>query len=59
MCNNAMMALSMHLSGLGFGETEAIYAELKEHILAEVHLVPAMVIAIEQAQGVGIAYNKQ
>jgi intracellular sulfur oxidation DsrE/DsrF family protein len=59
MCNNALMALSMHLSALGQGETDAIYAELKENIVPGVHLVPAMVIAIEKAQAAGITYNKQ
>jgi len=59
LCNNALMAMSMDLSGKGFGETDAIYAELKDNILPGIHLVPAMVIAIEKAQAAGITYNKQ
>lgn len=59
LCNNAMMAAAMDLSRLGRGETEAIYADLKDNIQPGVHLVPAMVIAIERAQAAGISYNKQ
>ena len=59
LCNNAMMAVSMDLARLGRGETDAIYADLKEHVQPGVHLVPAMVIAIERAQAAGITYNKQ
>lgn len=59
LCNNAVTAFSMHLNMLGFGETEAIVEDLKNHVHDGVHLVPAMVIAIEKAQAAGIAYNKQ
>ena len=59
LCNNAMMAVSMDLARLGRGETDAIYADLKANVQPGVHLVPAMVIAIERAQAAGITYNKQ
>jgi intracellular sulfur oxidation DsrE/DsrF family protein len=59
LCNNAVTALSMDLSMQGHGETEAIIADLKNHVQPGVHLVPAMVIAIEKAQAAGISYNKQ
>lgn len=59
LCNNAVTALSMDLSMQGHGETEAIIADLKNHVHAGIHLVPAMVIAIEKAQAAGISYNKQ
>ena len=59
MCNNALMALSMHLDALGHGTTDDIYAELKANVNDGIHLVPAMVIAIEKAQAAGITYNKQ
>jgi hypothetical protein len=36
-----------------------IQAELKANMLPGVTIVPAMVIAIEAAQGAGIAYNRQ
>ena len=59
LCNNAVTAFSMHLNMLGHGETETIIEDLKNHIHDGVHLVPAMVIAIEKAQAAGITYNKQ
>lgn len=59
LCNNAVTAFSMHLNMLGRGETDAIIEDLKNHIHDGVHLVPAMVIAIEKAQAAGITYNKQ
>jgi hypothetical protein len=59
LCNNAVTALSMHLGMMGHGEMEAIAADLKNHVHEGIHLVPAMVIAIEKAQAAGISYNKQ
>ena len=59
LCNNAIRAFSMDLTRLGFGDTETIIADLKNNIKPNIHLVPAMVIAIEKAQAAGIAYNKQ
>ena len=59
MCNNALMAVSMDLERVGRGKTDEIYADLKANLIDEVHLIPAMVIAIEKAQAAGIAYNKQ
>ena len=59
LCNNATIALGMDLNMIGFGEVDAIVAELKENIMPGVILVPAMVIAIEKAQAAGISYNKQ
>ena len=59
LCNNAVTALSMDLSMQGHGEVDAIVADLKNHVHDGIHLVPAMVIAIEKAQAAGISYNKQ
>jgi hypothetical protein len=59
LCNNAVTALSMHLGMMGHGEMEAIATDLKNHVHEGIHLVPAMVIAIEKAQAAGISYNKQ
>jgi len=59
LCNNAMMAQSMDLSRLGYGEVDDILADLKGNIMPGIQVVPAMVIAIEKAQAAGIAYNKQ
>jgi len=59
MCNNAAIALGMDLARLGHGVAEEITAELLANVQPGVHVVPAMVIAIEKAQAAGISYNKQ
>jgi len=59
LCNNAATAIGMDLGRLGFGNPAEITAELKANIMPDIHVVPAMVIAIEKAQAEGIAYNKQ
>ena len=59
LCNNAAIALGMDLDRLGFGAAADITAELKANAMPDIHLVPAMVIAIEKAQSAGISYNKQ
>lgn len=59
MCNNALNAWSGELEMQGRGEADAINETLRAHLLPGVTIVPAMVIAIEKAQGAGIAYNKQ
>ncbi len=59
MCNNALMAWTFELAARGKGEQPAIEAELRAHLLPGVTVIPAMVIAIEKAQGAGIGYNRQ
>jgi len=59
LCNNATVALGMDLARLGFGDAAEITAELLENLVPGIHVVPAMVIAIEKAQAAGISYNKQ
>jgi hypothetical protein len=59
MCNNALMAWVGYLAGKGFGTAADIEKDLRANLLPGVVVVPAMVIAIEKAQGKGIAYNKQ
>lgn len=59
LCNNALEAWTGELAARGKGAPEAIGADLRGNLLPGVIIVPAMVIAIEQAQGAGIAYNKQ
>ena len=59
MCNNALNAWSFELASRGKGDQEDINAELRNHLLPGVTVVPAMVIAIERAQAAGIRYNKQ
>ncbi len=59
LCNNALEAWIGELAVRGKGTPDAIGADLRRNLLPGVVTVPAMVIAIEQAQGAGIAYNKQ
>ncbi|MDG2282651.1 MAG: hypothetical protein P8L45_05990, partial [Longimicrobiales bacterium] len=59
MCQNAPNAWSFELEARGKGAQTDINAELTEHLLPGVTIVPAMVIAIEKAQAAGIRYNKQ
>ena len=59
MCNNALTAWAFELEALGKGSQAAIDEELRDHLLPGVTVVPAMVVAIEQAQEAGIRYNKQ
>jgi intracellular sulfur oxidation DsrE/DsrF family protein len=59
MCNNAFMAWVGYLAGKGLGTAGDIEKDIRANLLPGVVTVPAMVIAIEKAQGKGIAYNKQ
>ena len=59
MCNNALSGWTFELEARGKGSQPEIDAELRAHLLPGVTIVPAMVIAIEQAQTAGIKYNKQ
>jgi len=49
----------VELEARGKGTAADIDAALRANLLPGVTIVPAMVIAIEQAQQAGIAYNKQ
>lgn len=59
MCNNALGAWTLELAARGKGDAAAIGADLRAHLLPGVTIVPAMVVAIAQAQAAGIAYNRQ
>ena len=59
LCNNAAVALGMHLGMRGQGDPAEITEELLANLQSGIHVVPAMVIAIEKAQANGISYNKQ
>ena len=59
MCNNAFMAWVGVLAGMGMGKAADIEKDIRANLLPGVVTVPAMVIAIEKAQGRGIAYNRQ
>lgn len=60
MCNNAFMMWMGFLSGSGTkGNAAEIERDIRPNLIPGVVTVPAMVIAIEKAQGKGIAYNRQ
>lgn len=59
MCNNALGAWTLELAARGKGDAAAIGTELRAHLLPGVTVVPAMVVAITQAQAAGITYNRQ
>ncbi len=59
MCANALGAWCVELEVRGKGKAPEIEKELRANLLPGVTIVPAMVIAIEKAQGAGLAYNRQ
>ena len=59
MCNNAFTAWVGWLAGSGRGDAAAIEKDIRANLIPGVVTVPAMVIAIEKAQGKGLAYNRQ
>ncbi|NOT08860.1 MAG: hypothetical protein HOP28_11715 [Gemmatimonadales bacterium] len=60
MCNNALARWVAFLSGSGSkGNPAEIEKEIRANLIPGVVVVPAMVIAIEKAQGAGVAYNRQ
>ncbi|MGE3277088.1 MAG: hypothetical protein AB7O67_18395 [Vicinamibacterales bacterium] len=58
-CNNALGLWTLELEAKGRGTAAAIDADLRANLLPGVTIVPAMVIAIDQAQKAGITYNRQ
>ncbi len=58
-CANALGAWCGELEARGKGKAADLDKELRANMLAGVTIVPAMVIAIEQAQNAGVAYNRQ
>lgn len=58
-CNNALGIFAGMVAQARGLEQAAVYEDMKAHILPGVTLVPAMVIAIEQAQNAGITYHRQ
>lgn len=58
-CNNALQIISGMLATAQGLDPKAVYADMKAHILPRVILVPAMVIAIDQAQQARISYHRQ
>jgi len=58
-CNNAYQGWCLELEARGKGKMADIDKDLRANLLPGVTFVPAMVIAIEQAQAAGIKYNRQ
>lgn len=58
-CNNALSIFANLLAQSQGLDGKAVYADMKANILPGVELVPAMVIAIEQAHRAGLAYHRQ
>lgn len=59
LCDNALNFFAGELAKARGGQPPAVVADLKANLLPGVVVVPAMVIAIEKAQGKGLAYNRQ
>jgi hypothetical protein len=59
LCANALGAWELELEARGKGKAAELDAEFRANLLPGVTIVPAMVIAIEQAQAAGIKYNRQ
>jgi intracellular sulfur oxidation DsrE/DsrF family protein len=59
LCNNAFGGWCLELEARGKGKMADLDKDLRANLLPGVTVVPAMVIAIEQAQGAGIKYNRQ
>jgi hypothetical protein len=59
LCANALGGWCMELDARGKGKAAEIEKDLRANLLPGVTIVPAMVIAIEMAQGAGIKYNRQ
>src|SRR4029077_12253904 len=59
LCANALGGWVLELQARGKGKAPDIEKDLRANLLPGVTIVPAMVIAIENAQGAGITYNRQ
>jgi hypothetical protein len=59
LCANALGAWCAELESRGKGKAADLDKDLRANLLPGVVIVPAMVIAIEKAQGAGITYNRQ
>jgi intracellular sulfur oxidation DsrE/DsrF family protein len=59
LCANALGGWCLELEARGKGKAADVEKDLRANLLPGVTIVPAMVIAIEQAQAAGIRYNRQ
>jgi hypothetical protein len=58
-CNNALGIFSGMVAAKRGLDSKVVYEDLKANILPGVELVPAMVIAVEQATRAGLSYHRQ
>lgn len=58
-CDNALSILSGMVAQKRGLDARAVYSDMKANILPGVTLVPAMVVAIGQAQEAGLSYHRQ
>jgi len=59
LCNNALQIFAGMLAAKRGLDATVVYEDLKANILPGVELVPAMVIAVEQAARAGLSYHRQ
>jgi hypothetical protein len=59
LCNNALGIFANMLAQKRGLDPATVYADLNANILPGVHLVPGMVVAIEQAHRAGLSYQRQ
>ena len=59
LCENAFAGWCAELEARGKGKSADLDKDLRASLIPGVIPVPAMVIAIEKAQGAGIRYNRQ
>jgi hypothetical protein len=59
LCNNALNLWAGILAQANKADQAAVLADLKANLLPGVIIVPGMVVAIQQIQDKGIAYNRQ
>lgn len=59
LCNNALTYFAGKVAAAHGLDAGTVYADMKAHILPQVTLVPAMVVAIDQAQQAGLSYHRQ
>ena len=59
LCNNALTIFSGMVAQKRGLDPAAVYADMNRNILPGVHLVPGMVVAIEQAHRAGLSYQRQ
>lgn len=59
LCNNALQIFAGMLATKRGLDAKVVYEDLRANILPSVNLVPAMVVAVEQASKAGLSYHRQ